>query len=72
MFIKSNEHTISLFNPENVKMYRNQEGWDDQVYINSIKYKFKFKKLPLQLFPTGQYYYEFNKNIQPYLIHFIL
>ena len=70
MFIKSNEHTISLFNPENVQMYRNQEGWDDQVYINSIKYKFKFKKLPLQLFPTGQYYYEFNKNIQPYLIHF--
>ena len=70
MFIKSNEHTISLFNPENVKMYRNQEGWDDQVYINSIKYKFKFKKLPLQLFPTGQYYYEYNKHIYPYLIHF--
>ena len=70
MFIKSNEHTISLFNPKNVEIYKNQKGWDDQVYINSIKYKFKFKKLPLQLFPTGNYYYENNKNIQPYLIHF--
>ena len=70
MFIKSNEHTISLFNPENVKIYRNNKGWDDQIYINTNKYNFKFKQLPLQLFPTGQYYYEFNKNIQPYLIHF--
>jgi hypothetical protein len=70
MFIKSNENTISLFNPENVQMYRNEKGWDDQVYINSIKYKFKFKKLPLQLFPTGQYYYEYNNKISPYLIHF--
>lgn len=70
MFIKSNEHTISLFNPENVKIYRNNKGWDDQIYINTNKYNFKFKQLPLQLFPTGRYYYEYNKNIQPYLIHF--
>ena len=67
MFIKSNEHTISLFNPKNIKI---DKGWDDQLYINSIKYKLKFKQLPLQLFPTGQYYYEYNKNIYPYLIHF--
>jgi hypothetical protein len=70
MFIKSNEHTISIFNPENIKQYRNTKGWDDQVYINSIKNKLKYKKLPLHIFPTGQYYYEYNKNIQPYLIHF--
>jgi hypothetical protein len=67
MFIKSNEHTISLFNPKNIKIYKD---WDDQIYINSIKYKLKFKQLPLQLFPTGQYYYEYNNKISPYLIHF--
>jgi hypothetical protein len=71
MFIKSNVNTISLFNPENVNTYKNVKGWDDQVYVNSIKNKIKFKKLPLQLFPKGKYYYEYNKNIQqPYLIHF--
>jgi hypothetical protein len=70
MFIKSNDKTISIFNPENVKKYRNNEGWDDQIYINAIKYKLKFKKLPLQLFPTGNYYYEYNNIIQPYIIHF--
>lgn len=71
MFIKSNENTISLFNPTNINMYRNTQGWDDQIYINSIKDKLKLKKLPLHLFPTGKYYYEYNKQIkQPYLIHF--
>ena len=70
MFIQSNENTISLFNPENIKKYKNTKGWDDQIYINSIKYKLKFKKLPLKLFPTGKYFYDYNSNIQPYIIHF--
>lgn len=43
MFIKSNENTISLFNPTNINMYRNTQGWDDQIYINSIKDKLKLK-----------------------------
>jgi hypothetical protein len=70
MFIQSNENTIKLFNPENIKKYKNTEGWDDQIYVNSIKYKLKFKKLPLKLFPTGKYFYDYNSVIQPYLIHF--
>jgi hypothetical protein len=70
MFIKSNEKTISFFNPENVEKYRNKEGWCDQIYVNTNKYKLKFKKLPLSLFPTGNYYYQYNNVIQPYLIHF--
>ena len=70
MFIKSNENTISLFNPENVKKYKDTKGWDDQIYINCIKYNLKFIKLPLHLFPTGKHYYEYNTHIQPYLIHF--
>ena len=69
MFIKSNENTISLFNPKNIEKYINTVGWDDQVYVNSIKDKLKYKKLPLSLFPTGKYYYEYN-NKSPYLIHF--
>ena len=72
MFIKSNQSTIAFFNPENTKMYKNSVGWDDQVYINANRHKLKFKKLPLHLFPSGKYYYEYNKNIneQNYLIHF--
>ena len=60
MFIKSNQLTISLFSPENVEAYKNKRYWDDQVYVNEIKHKLKYKKLPLALFPTGKYYYNYN------------
>ena len=70
MFIQSNYTTLSIFNPDNVKQYRYIEGWDDQIYINANKYKLNYKKLPLQLFPTGLYYYDYNQKINPYLIHF--
>ena len=68
MFIQSNENTLKLFNPKLIKI--NKEMWDDQIYINEIKNKLKYKKLPLNLFPTGKYYYRNFKNITPYLIHF--
>jgi hypothetical protein len=70
IFIKSNQDTISLFNPSNVEEYRNTVGWGDQIYINSIKNKLKYKKLPLALFPSGKYYYQYSEEIKPYLIHF--
>jgi hypothetical protein len=70
MFIKSNENTISIFNPENVENYKNNVGWDDQIYVNAIRYKLKYKKLPLHLFPTGNYYYTYSEKLMPYLIHF--
>ena len=78
MFIKSNEITISLFNPTNTEQYSNIEGWGDQIYINEIKNKLKFKPLPLELFPNGKYYnlnsntLENNNNDdkKPYMIHF--
>jgi len=70
MFIKSNPTTRSIFNPESIKKYRHVEGWDDQVYVNANKYKMKFKKLPIKLFPTGKYFYEYSHLVQPYLIHF--
>ena len=70
MFIKSNETTLMLFNPENVKRTIHLKDWNDQIYVNLIKNKLKYKKLPLHLFPTGNYYYRFCNTIQPYLIHF--
>jgi hypothetical protein len=73
MFIKSNQNTLSLFNPENVNIHKNNHinDWNDQVYINHIKNLVKYKILPLYLFPTGEYYYNYNNVIDnPYLIHF--
>jgi len=69
MFIKSNKNTLALFNPENV-LYTTDKIWDDQIYVNSIKNKLKYKILPLPLFPNGKYYYHYNATIKPYLIHF--
>jgi hypothetical protein len=72
MFIKSNQNTLSLFNPENVNIHKNKHinDWNDQLYINDIKHLIKYKKLPLYLFPTGEYYYKYNNGMNPYLIHF--
>jgi hypothetical protein len=70
MFIKSNNLTLELFNPLNVEKYKHIIGWGDQVYINEIKYKLRYKRLPLDLFPTGNYYYNYCNNINPYMIHF--
>jgi hypothetical protein len=70
MFIKSNPTTLSLFNPAMMDSYKNNKGWDDQVYINDNRHKLCYKKLPLDLFPTGNHYYKHFSTIQPYLIHF--
>lgn len=68
MFIKSNENTKQIFNPANIS--KELVGWDDQIYINNIKNKLKFKLLPLDLFPNGGYYYLHHNKINPYIIHF--
>lgn len=69
MFIRSNENTLKAFNPTTV-MPNIQVGWDDQVYINSIKADLNYQKLPLALFPNGKYYEDHHKTISPLLIHF--
>ena len=71
MYIKSTEVTRSIFNPENVKPHKRENQWDDQIYLNEIRktVALNFKKLPLELFPNGKYYYQ-NSNLKPYLIHF--
>jgi hypothetical protein len=71
MFIKSNVNTLNFFNPKYIKHKKNTVGWDDQIYINNNKDKLKYKMLPIELFPNGNYYYNNNnKIINPYLIHF--
>lgn len=70
MFIRSTPNTIALFDPINVEQFRHNVGWGDQIYINDIKKKIKFKVLKLELFPNGDYFYKNYKNITPYLIHF--
>ena len=73
MFIKSNKNTLNLFNPKNIKYFNKDIYFDDQGYLNSIKHKLKYKKLPLELFPNGKVFYEnyekINKN-NLFLIHF--
>jgi hypothetical protein len=70
MYIKSNPTTLKLFHPSSVIKYINNPKWDDQVYINSIKHKLKFSKLPLDLFPNGQYYYKNSDKLTPMIVHF--
>jgi len=69
MYIKSNKNTKSLFNPTNVIKYKKEKNWGDQIYINEVKTLIKYKLLPLELFPNGQYYYK-KPNLSPYMIHF--
>ena len=69
MFIKSNLTTLSFFNPINTEMFKNNIGWDDQIYVNDNKNKIKYEFLSSDLFPNGWYYYN-NTNLNPYIIHF--
>ena len=71
MLIKSNKKTQKFFNPKNVPFEKilNYKA-HDQTHINKSKNKFKYKMLPLHLFPNGPYFYENAKNIDPFMIHF--
>lgn len=70
MFIKSNPRTLKLFNPKQIIKHAMNSKWDDQAYINSIKRYLKFSKLPLDLFPNGQYYYKNSDKLTPMIVHF--
>jgi len=70
MFIKASKTTLDLFNPVNVEPFKEQVGWGDQIYINNILHKLKYKRLPLDLFPNGGFFDNNHKQIKPYIIHF--
>ena len=70
MFIRSNEKTLSVFDPEKTVSLSLNRRWDDQMYINSIRETLNYKTLPLNLFPNGKYYYNKHEEIEPYMIHF--
>jgi FkbM family methyltransferase len=67
LFIRSNELTKYYFNSKNVEF--NKYKRDDQIYINNIKDKLRYKYLPKKLFPNDTYFYN-NQPKNPYLIHF--
>ena len=70
MFIRKTPDTLRLFHPSNVEEYKNVVGWGDQTYINNIRSELKVKRLPLDLFPNGKYYFKHRERIDPYIIHF--
>jgi len=70
MFIKSNSNTLNFFNPKYIEHKKDTIGWDDQIYINNNKHKLKYKLLPIELFPNGNYYYKNFYRLNSYLIHF--
>lgn len=69
MFIRCTETTLRLFDPELIAARRHNMDWNDQLCINEIKHLFRYKVLPLELFPNGKYYYH-HENKNPMLIHF--
>ena len=70
MFIKSNSNTLNFFNPKYIEHKKDTIGWGDQIYVNNNKHKLKYKMLPIELFPNGNYYYKNFNRLNPYLIHF--
>ena len=70
MLIRSNENTRDIFNPIHLENYRYDKNWEDQRYINELKDRLKYKKLPLELYPNGRYYKKNKDKIKPHLIHF--
>ena len=70
MFIRKTPNTLKLFHPSNVEPFKDIVGWGDQTYVNKISKELKVKRLPLDLFPNGKYYFENHKRIEPYMIHF--
>jgi hypothetical protein len=70
MLIRSNENTRDIFNSAKVENYKNNIEWNDQKYVNQLKNRIKYKKLPLELYPNGRYYKENKSVIKPHLIHY--
>lgn len=70
MLIKSNKKTLNFFDTSKINNDELMQGLHDQGYINNNKHTLDYKKLPLELFPNGPYFYENSKNLKPKIIHF--
>ena len=71
MYIKCNDKNKTIFNPENPDLQRDFEC--DQIYLNKVKHRFNFEKLPLKRYPNGGYFIHSlssSKHLNPYMIHF--
>ena len=67
--LRSNEKTIKLFDPINIVNIK-KKHWGDQIYLNNIRDKLKYKRLSKKIYPVGKIFYKNFKNINPYIIHF--
>ena len=70
MFIRKNENTLRIFHPHNTKHRVYEVQFDDQVYINEVKFLLNYALLPLNLFPNGKYFYQNSQTIDPLMVHF--
>tara|TARA_B100001996_G_scaffold133739_2_gene101798 strand:- start:8074 stop:8778 length:705 start_codon:yes stop_codon:yes gene_type:complete len=69
MMIKSQEETLNLFNPNNLDIEKIIKlPSHDQTYLNQNKESFKYNFLPIQEFPNGAFFMNFETN--PKIIHF--
>ena len=66
MLIKKNKKMEEIFDPKNIPDLKVE---CDQYYINSVRDKFLYKKLPMNLFPNGSYF-RLEKPVDNYMIHF--
>jgi hypothetical protein len=67
LFLRSTRNTRKLFDPCSLQRWTTYD--DDQTYVNSIKDKLKYKRLPLEMFPNGRYFYQFQPKGAK-LVHF--
>tara|TARA_R110000823_G_scaffold234654_1_gene360856 strand:- start:96 stop:785 length:690 start_codon:yes stop_codon:yes gene_type:complete len=66
MYIRSNDKTKEFFNPEYMDV---NLITCDQIYVNNMKHKLNYEKLPLRRYPNGKYFRE-QQPSTPYLIHY--
>ena len=66
MLVKSNDIMKEIFNPQNIPKLNIE---CDQYYLNNVKDKFKYKILPMELFPNGSYF-RLEKPLNHYMVHF--
>lgn len=71
MYIQCNDKNKTLFDPKNPDLQRDFEC--DQIYLNQVKHRINYEKLPLKRYPNGGYFLESiskAKSLNPYMIHF--
>jgi hypothetical protein len=67
--VRQNKKTLDFFDVSTLKKHNPDNKKNDQDYLNTFQKQMNIKKLSLEIFPNGKYYYQ-NMPISPYMIHF--